>query len=179
VEQGVLSGLGLAAPAGLNAWLVLLLVSLADRFTGLVNLPGDYEWLSSWPAIGGLAALFLVEEVVDKIPGLDHVNDAVQTAVRPTAGAVLMLASTQGDLPPVVAAVIGLVLAGTAHATKAGVRPMVTVGTAGVGNPVVSVVEDVIAVLAVVVALVIPVLVVLMLGALVALAAWLLRRRRA
>ena len=178
MEGGILSGLGLAAPAGLNAWLVLLLVALADRFTGLVDLPGDYEWLASWPAIAALAALLAVEEVVDKIPGLDHVNDVVHTAIRPTAGAVVMLASTQGDLDPVIAAVLGVVLAGAAHATKAGARPMVTVGTAGVGNPVVSAVEDIVAVLAVVVALVVPVLVVLMLGALLALGVWILRRRR-
>jgi hypothetical protein len=66
--DGILSGLGLAAPAGLNAWLTLLMVALADRFTGLVDLPADYEWLSSWPAIGALSGLLAVEEIVDKIP---------------------------------------------------------------------------------------------------------------
>jgi hypothetical protein len=177
--EGILSGLGLAAPAGLNAWLTLLLVALADRFTGLVDLPADYDWLSSWPAIGGLAALLAVEEVVDKVPGLDHLNDVVQTAVRPTAGAVVMLASTQGDLPPAIGGAVGLLLAGVAHATKAGARPIVTVGTAGTGNAVVSVVEDVIAAVAVVLAIVVPVLAVLVLVALAAAAVWVLGRRRA
>src|SRR5215213_999671 len=145
----VLSGLGLAAPAGLNAWLTLLMVALAARFTGLVDLPADYDWLSSWPAIGALAGLLAVEEIVDKVPGLDHLNDVVHTAIRPAAGAVVMLATTQGDLPPAVSGALGLLLAGTAHATKAGARPAVTIGTAGTGNAVVSVVEDVIAAIAV------------------------------
>jgi hypothetical protein len=172
----ILSGLGLAAPAGLNAWLTLLMVALADRFTGFVDLPADYDWLSSWPAIGALAALLAVEEVVDKIPGLDHINDVVQTAIRPTAGAVVMLATTQGDLPPAGGGALGLLLAGAAHATKAAARPAVTVGTAGLGNPVVSTIEDVIAAVAVVIALVVPVLAVLVLLALLAGVVWAVRR---
>ena len=175
----VLSGLGLAAPAGLNAWLTLLMVSLADRFTGLVDLPADYDWLSSWPAIAALSVLLVIEEVVDKIPGLDHINDLVQTAVRPTAGAVVMLATTQGELPPAVGGAIGLLLAGVAHATKAAARPAVTVGTAGTGNAVVSTVEDVVAAVAVVVAIVVPVLAVLVLIALAAAAVGVVKRRRA
>ena len=174
----VLTGLGLAAPAGLNAPLVLLLVALADRLTGVLNLPADYEFLSSWPAIATLAVLLAIEEVVDKVAGADHANDLVQTFVRPAAGALVMLASTQGDLPPEVAAAAGLALAGTAHAAKAGLRPVVTVGTAGIGNPVVSFAEDVLAVGAVVIALVVPVLVVLVLAGLAVLAVVALRRVR-
>lgn len=174
----VLTGLGLAAPAGLNAPLVLLLVALADRLTGVLNLPDDYEFLSSWPAIATLAALLLIEEVVDKIAGADHANDGVQTFVRPAAGALIMLATTQGELSPEIAAAAGLALAGTAHATKAGIRPLVTLGTAGVGNPVVSLVEDLLAVAAVVVALLVPVLVVLVLAGLAAAALFALRRVR-
>lgn len=172
----VLTALGLAAPAGLNAPLVLLLVALADRLTGLVGLPADYAFLSSWPAIGTLAALLAVEEVVDKIAGADHVNDLVQTLVRPAAGALVMLAMTQGDMAPEVAAAAGLALAGTAHATKAGLRPLVSMGTLGLGNPVVSVVEDVAAVAAVAVALFVPALVVVILLALAVLAVVALRR---
>lgn len=174
----VLTGLGLAAPAGLNAPLTLLLVALADRFTGLVDLPADYDALSSWWAIGGLAVWLLVEEVVDKIPGADHVNDSVMTVVRPAAGGLLALAVMQGELPDGLAAVLGVALAGTAHATKAGARPAVTVGTVGVGNPVVSVLEDLAAVAGVVIALVAPVLVVLVLAALAMAAVFVFTRWR-
>jgi hypothetical protein len=174
----VLTGLGLAAPAGLNAPLVLLLVALADRLTGVLDLPDDYEFLSSWPAIATLAVLLAIEEVVDKVAGADHANDVVQTIVRPAAGALVMLASTQGSLSPEVAGAAGLALAGTAHATKAGMRPLVTVGTVGFGNPVVSVLEDVVAVGAVFVALVVPVLVVLVLAGLAVLVVIALRRVR-
>lgn len=175
----ILTGLGLAAPAGLNAPLTLLLVALANRFTGFVDLPAGYEDLSSWWAIGALAVWLVVEEIADKVPGADHVNDVVMTVVRPAAGGLLAVSVIGGELPDGVSAVLGVALAGTAHATKAGARPAVTLGTLGMGNPVASVVEDVVAVLAVIVALVIPVLVVLVLAALLAAAAFVFVRWRA
>lgn len=174
----VLTALGLAAPAGLNAPLVLLLVGLAARFTGLVDLPVDYDWIESWGALGGLAVWLLAEEILDKVPGADHVNDAVNTALRPAAGAVLGLALTQGDLPPALGGALGLLVAGTAHAAKATARPVVTVGTVGLGNPVASVVEDAVAVVAVAIALVAPVLVIAVLAALAWAVLGLVRRRR-
>lgn len=174
----ILTALGLAAPAGLNAPLVLLLVGCAARFTGLIDLPGDYDFLESWAVLGGLALWLAVEEVVDKIPGADHVNDAINTALRPAAGSVVALAVDQHDLSPVLTGTLGAVLAGATHAVKAGVRPLLTVGTVGFGNPVASVAEDVTAVVAVVVALVVPVLVVLLLAGLVAALVLALRRRR-
>ena len=39
-----------------------------------------------------MAVLLIVEMVVDKVPAADHVNDVVNTLVRPTAGALLMVA---------------------------------------------------------------------------------------
>jgi hypothetical protein len=156
----VLTALGLAAPAGLNAPLVLLLAGLAARFTGLLDLTAEYDWLASTPVLAGLAAWLVVEEVLDKVPGVDSVNDALNSALRPAAGAVIALAASQGELPPEIGVPLGLVLAGVAHALKATGRPLVTVGTAGAGNAAVSVAEDVVAVVAVLVALLVPVLVV-------------------
>lgn len=175
----LLTALGLAAPAGFNAPLTLLLVALASKFTGLVDLPEGYAALESWWAIGGLGIALAVEEVVDKIPGADHANDVLGTVLRPAAGALLVLALTQDDLPDGVAAALGVLTAGSAHAAKAGARPLVSLGTAGAGNPVASVIEDVMAVAAVAVALLAPILVVIVLVALaVALAAVARRLRR-
>ena len=174
----VLTALGLAAPAGLNAPLVLLLAGLAARFTGLLDLTADYDWLASWPVLAGLAAWLVVEEVLDKLPAVDTVNDVVNSALRPAAGAVIALAAAQGELPPELAVPLGLGLAGVVHALKATGRPMVTVGTAGAGNPVVSAAEDAVAVVAVLVALAVPVLVVAVLAGLVAVVARAVASRR-
>lgn len=174
----ILTALGLAAPAGLNAPLVLLLTGLTARFTGLVDLPADHDWIESWAALGGLAVWLVAEEALDKVPGVDHLNDVVNTALRPAAGAVVAVTLTDGDLSPALAGVLGVLLAGTTHAAKAGARPLVTMGSAGAGNPVVSVVEDVVAVLAVAIAILAPVLVIGVLAALAWAVVKLLERRR-
>ena len=47
-----LTGIGLSAAAGLNAYIPFLVVALLDRFTTVVDLPAGYAWMSSWWAIG-------------------------------------------------------------------------------------------------------------------------------
>lgn len=178
MEQGILTGLGLAAPAGLNAWLTLLLVALSARFTGIVELGDDYDWLESTPAIAVLCGLVAVETVVDKIPGADHVNDIIGTVVRPASGAWVSAATGTDAIDPTLAAALGAVLAGLVHGAKATARPVVTVGSLGTGNWLVSTIEDAVAVLAVVVALLIPVLVIGVLGGALGFLVWLIRRRR-
>ena len=146
-----LTGLGLSAAAGLNAYIPLLLVGLLARFTGVVDLPEPYRWIQSGWALGVVAALLLAEIVLDKIPVVDHLNDVVQTLVRPTVGGVIFAATTaagQADASTWmqqhqwVAVLLGVVVAGAVHALKATARPLVNVSTVGVGTPAVSAAED-------------------------------------
>ena len=144
MEYPFLTGLGLAAPAGLNAYLPLLIVALVDRFSTKIDLDSPFDFLGSNWGIVILTVLVTVEVVVDKIPGIDHLNDLIQSVIRPAAGAFLMMAANSdgGKLNPVGAMVIGLVVAGGVHAGKALSRPAVTVTTGGLGNPIVSFAED-------------------------------------
>ena len=173
---------GLSASAGLNAYIPLLTIALVDRLTdGLIDLQGPWVWLGSWWTIGVLAVLLVVELLVDKVPAADTVNDIIQTVVRPAAGAILFAASTRViGLNPVVAAVCGVILAGGVHTVKAGGRPVVTAATAGTANPIVSTVEDIVAVVGSVVSIIYPYLVVVFLLLLALLIGLLLtwRRRR-
>jgi len=158
VEYPFLTGLGLAAPAGLNAYLPLLIAALVDRFSSRIDLDRPFDFLSSTWGIVILTGLVTVEVVVDKIPGIDHLNDLFQSVVRPASGAFLMMAANSdgGGLNPVGAMVIGLVIAGAVHAVKAISRPAVTVTTGGLGNPLVSLAEDGIAVLTAMTAVLLP-----------------------
>ncbi|MGB1253294.1 MAG: DUF4126 domain-containing protein [Candidatus Promineifilaceae bacterium] len=157
---GVGSAFGLSASAGLNAYIPLLTVALTARFTNWINLSDPYQALESWPAIIVLSILLLIETFVDKIPAVDSVNDVIQTFIRPAAGAVMFAANTNviDGIHPGIAVVAGILLAGSVHATKGVIRPVVTASTAGTGNWFVSIVEDVIAFFASLIAILLPAL---------------------
>lgn len=186
-----LVGSGLAAAAGLNAWMPLLVLGLADRFVPGIELPAAWAWLSSDIALWIVGALLVIEIVADKIPAVDSVNDVLQTVVRPAAGGVVFGAGATAETLRVddpaaffsdtawVPIVSGVVIALLVHLAKAAVRPAANVATAGLAAPVVSTVEDVASLALAVVALALPILVVVLLTiGVVAVVAVLRRRRR-
>jgi hypothetical protein len=174
----ILSGLTLAAPAGVNAYIPLLAVALSERF-GWLHLAEPYNVLGAWWVIAIIVVLLAVEIVADKVPAVDHVNDVVQTVVRPAAGGLLAVsASGHGTVSPVVLIVAGVLIAGSVHAVKASARPVVNVSTAGVGAPVVSTLEDIGAVIVTVLALIAPVIAALVIIGVVAYAVVVVRRWR-
>lgn len=186
----VLTASGLALAAGLNAWIPLLVLGALDRFTGLVDLPAGWEWLANEWVLLVLLVLLVIEVIADKVPGLDSLNDIVQTVVRPTAGGLAfgsgVGASTAAvtdpeaffSSPDWIPVAIGVVLALGVHLAKAAARPVVNASTAGVGAPVVSTVEDAGSVALSFVAILAPLLVVIALGVMVGLVVVVVRRRR-
>ena len=174
----ILSGLTLAAPAGVNAYIPLLAVALAERL-GWLHLDAPYDILGAWWVIAIIAVLLTVEVVADKVPAVDHVNDVIQTVVRPAAGGLLAVsASGHGSVSPVVLLVAGVLIAGGVHAVKASARPGVNVSTAGARAPVVSTREDIGAVIVTVLALLVPVLAAIVIIATFVLAIVTIRRWR-
>lgn len=178
---GVLGAFGLSASAGLNAYIPLLVVALLAKFTDTITLVSPWNALESWWTIGVLIVLSIVEIVADKVPAVDHVNDVVQSFIRPTAGAIIFAASANAitNVNPVLSLICGLLVAGSVHATKSLlVRPTVTVATAGVGDPVVSTLEDAFATIVSVLSVVLPVLMIIVVFLVIWLIAWWLRKRR-
>jgi hypothetical protein len=187
----LLTGAGLASSAGLNAYIPLLAVGLLGRYTSLVTLPPSWNWLANGWVIAILLVLLAIEFVADKVPVVDHVNDVIQTVVRPTAGGLAFGAASGSQTVMVkdpgeffsghqwVPVAIGVLISLTVHGAKAAVRPVVNTTTAGVGAPVVSTIEDITSVVLSLVAILLPVLV-LVLGVAMVAGFWvlLLRRRR-
>jgi hypothetical protein len=181
ILTNILAAFGLSGSAGLNAYLPLLVVGLTARFSNLITLSSPWDVLENGWVLGTLGVLLIIEFFADKTPAINHVNDAIQTFVRPTAGAVVFAASTGvAELNPVVAVILGLLVAGGVHAAKSVVvRPAVTATTGGVANPVVGALEDVTALVISVLAVVLPVLVSAIIILLTALVIWWLWRRAA
>lgn len=171
---------GLSSSAGLNAYIPLLMFSVSARL-GFIELQEPYNALESWWAIGLITVMLIVETFVDKIPAVDTINDAIQTLVRPAAGAFLFAANANliTDASPLVAVAVGIVLAGGVHTAKTAARPVVTATTAGTGNWVVSIAEDVLSFVASLMALVLPLLLILTgVPLFIAFVTWVYRRRQ-
>lgn len=138
----VLTGITLAAPAGLNAYIPVLAVAVAQHF-GWLQLRGAYAHMGDWWFIALVTVLLLVEVIADKVPAVDHANDVVQTFVRPAAGGLLAVAAAgEGKLEPWLFLAAGVLIAGGVHAVKASARPVINALTGGSGAPVASTVED-------------------------------------
>ncbi len=183
-----LTGLGLSTAAGLNAYIPVLVVGVLAHFTDAIRLPPEYAWLSSGWALGVVGVLLLAEIVLDKVPVVDHVNDVIQTAVRPAAGGMVFSATqAAAELDgsawlaerPWLGWTLGIVVALAVHALKVAARPIVNATTGGLGAPVVSTAEDAGSLGISLLAIFLPILILLALAFFAVFAWWAIRKIRA
>ncbi len=127
--------------SGLNCYLVVLVLGIADRLHDTSQVPNV---LQRWDVLGVAALLYALEFVADKIPYVDSAWDAVSTALRPTAGAVVgvLIAGQADSLNGAVAAVVGGGTALLSHGVKAGARLAINASPEPVSNIAASVTED-------------------------------------
>lgn len=169
----ILTGIGLALSAGLNAYVPLLLLGLGSRIIEAVALPEPWSWLENEWVLGTLGLLLIVEIVADKVPVVDSINDWLQTVVRPAAGG---LAFGSGSTMETVAVAepsqifensqwipiaTGVVLALGVHLAKMMVRPVLNAVTLGAAAPLVSAAEDAGSVVLSLLAIAVPILIIL------------------
>ena len=184
-------GSSLAAAAGLNAWMPLFLLGLADRFLPAVDLPTGWSWLSSDLALWIVGALLVLEIVADKIPALDSVNDLVQSIIRPAAGGVAFGAGASAQTVAVddpasffssgswIPIASGIAIALVVHVVKATARVAANATTGGLAAPVLSTAEDGASFVLAAAAIIVPVVAaVLLIGLIIAAVAVLRRRAR-
>ncbi|NYE38503.1 hypothetical protein F4692_003651 [Nocardioides cavernae] len=127
--------------SGVNAYLVVLVLGIADRVGSFGDIP---DVLGRWDVLAAAGFLYAMEFVADKIPYIDSTWDAISTAVRPTAGAVIGVLLA-GDASTLDQAVLGVVGGGTAllsHLAKAGGRLAINSSPEPVTNVLASLTED-------------------------------------
>lgn len=177
-----LTGMGLSAAAGLNAYIPFMIVALLARFTDIITLPASFAWIESWWAIGIGAILLLSEFVLDKIPAIDTINDTIATFIRPSMGGLIFTATQSAESldssqwmkdNPWVGIVLGILVSGLVHTGKMAARPVINAGTVGAGAPVVSTVEDGASIGLSLIAIFLPILVILALVLMAWLFIWL------
>ena len=151
--------LGFSFAAGINLYATVALLGLASRF-GWVALPPQYKAFDNDWVIYTAIALYAVEFLADKIPWVDTAWDTLHTVIRPVGGALIAV-TTLGDASPgmtAVAALVGGLVAGSTHVTKAGTRVMVNASPEPFTNWLLSFGEDLFVVALGLVALKYPVL---------------------
>jgi len=178
---GIFSAFGLSASAGLNAYIPLLVVGVIGHyFPETLTLSQPWDLLANPWILILLGVLVIIEMVADKVPAVNHINDVIQTVVRPAAGAIAFAASAKviTDVNPVLALACGLLMAGSVHVAKsAALRPAVTATTGGAGNVPVSIAEDVVAFFTSLFAILLPIVMGTILVVLLSLVLWWLWRR--
>jgi Domain of unknown function (DUF4126) len=118
--------LGLAALAGINLYLTVFVTGLAIHFHW-ISLAPEYQSLevlaNPWIIIIA-GVLYFLEFLVDKIPWVDSIWDAVHTVIRPIGGALLAI-QLLGHPSPTYTVIVALLAGGTSlvtHTAKAATR---------------------------------------------------------
>jgi len=126
--------------SGINPYLLVLLTGLLGRFASW-DVP---EGLQRTDVLIIFAVLVVVDTIADKIMYIDSAWDAVNTVIRPVAGAVVatLIAAPSVDLPTAVIAAGGGTIALVTHLAKATIRVAVNSSPEPLSNIAVSVTED-------------------------------------
>ncbi len=134
--------------SGINSYLVVLVLGLADRVGSFASIP---DVLGRWEVLAVAAVMYAFEFVADKIPYVDSAWDVVSTAIRPLVGGVVgvLVAGDSTSLDELVGGVVGGGSALASHSVKTGTRMAVNTVPEPFSNIGISLGEDV-AVLAVV-----------------------------
>lgn len=127
--------------SGINAYLVVLVLGIADKINDFDQIPNV---LARWDVLAVAGFLYAMEFIADKIPYIDSTWDAISTAIRPTAGAVIGVLLA-GDASTLQQAIMGVVGGGTAlisHLIKSGSRLAINASPEPASNIGASLIED-------------------------------------
>src|SRR5512132_322923 len=115
----------LAWASGLRLYLTIFAVGLGG-YLGYIELPEALKVLQHPWVIGAAAFMLVMEFLVDKVPGIDSVWDALHTFIRIPAGALLAAGATGDSLSAltVAAGLLGGTITAGTHFAKAGGRAM-------------------------------------------------------
>ena len=178
----IILGISLGASTGLHTTLPLLLAAAAAHFGwGNFALRGDFAWLTSDTALIVLLVAAILETIGDKVPAVDHALDVIGSFARSIV-ATLAAAAVFGHGDRTTAAIVGLIVGAPAafgvHSAMAALRVGSTAMTFGCANPLISLIEDVIAALLSLIAIFAPLMALIVLIAL-AYGVFVILRRRA
>lgn len=133
-------GIGLAAACGFRVFVPLLVVSAASH-AGKLKLASSFQWMGTDAALIAFACATALEIAAYYIPWLDNVLDTIATPAAVVAGTVVS-ASVFVNMDPflrwTLAVIAGASAAGLVQGSTVITRAASTATTGGLGNPLVS-----------------------------------------
>ncbi|MCX7878160.1 MAG: DUF4126 domain-containing protein [Ignavibacteria bacterium] len=145
IALSIFLGIGLAASAGLRVFLPLLVANIA-HYAGWVNFSDGFDWMGSLPAFIVFLSATLIEVAAYYVPWLDNALDTAAVPLSAIAGTLLSVSFITG-VDPVFQWILGIIAGGgTAALVKtasAATRAGSSATTGGLGNWIVSSVENI------------------------------------
>jgi hypothetical protein len=168
---------GLGWASGMRLYAAVFFLGLVHRLEIYV-LPADLALLAHPAVMWVSGVLFVVELLVDKVPGLDSLWDAAHTFIRIPAGALLAAAAFASGEPGymLAAALLGGTVAAGTHLVKAASRALVNTSPEPFSNWTLSLTEDAASIGGLWLALVFPIAFLVLLALFATAAIWLLPR---
>lgn len=165
----------LAWASGIRLYFVVCAMGLLGYFD-YIELPSGLKVLEHPWVMGTAGFMLAMEFLVDKVPGLDTLWDAVHTFVRIPAGALLAAGATGDTLTAltVAAGLLGGTITAGTHFAKSGSRAAINTSPEPFSNWGASLTEDAMAAGGIWLALMHPVVFLVALAIFLALAIWLL-----
>lgn len=175
--QGVVLASLLAWASGLRLYFVVFSIGMAG-YLGYLDLPPGLAVLQHPWVIGASGFLLVMEFLVDKVPGIDSVWDALHTFIRIPAGALLAAGATGDSLSAltVAAGLLGGTITAGTHFAKAGGRAMINTSPEPFSNWGASFSEDGAVLAGIWIAYLYPVVFLGALAAFIVLVIWFLRK---
>lgn len=155
-------GVGLSAAAGFRIFLPPFLLSLVIKFGNLdLELGGtSFEFFDSEITIFLLGAAVIIETLAYYIPWVDNLLDGVASPAAIIAGTGMTAMLLGEEMSPILQWSLAIIAGGGVSAGIQGAtvvtRGTSTVLTGGVGNPIVSTIENIAALLFALFALILP-----------------------
>ena len=133
----------LAWASGIRLYLVVFAAGAA-AYLGYLELPAGLRVLQHPWVIGAAGIMLLLEFLVDKVPGVDSLWDALHTFIRIPAGALLAAGATGDGLSAltVAAGLLGGTITAGTHFAKAGSRALINASPEPLSNWTASLTED-------------------------------------
>ncbi|MBM0743089.1 DUF4126 domain-containing protein [Phormidium sp. CLA17] len=139
----LLLGISLSAAVGFRVFVPFLVLSFA-AVVGHIDLPTNFDWLESSPALIVLALACALEIGGYFIPWFDHALDFIATPLAIVLG-TFIVGHTSSDLSPVLQWTLAIIAGGGTAALTKGLMNLLrgtsTAMTGGLTNPILSTIE--------------------------------------